>query len=147
MHFNKSLAADYNSIIADCGSTFLNYCECDQNGSSVSSAIRARAMALIDVYYLCSIDALADAADAVILRTRANISNHWWSEELSNLKDKAYNSYLSWVDANRPKSGMIFDEYKSDKSRTDDSQSSYWLGLIYISVQEEVFAHWRHELI
>ena len=92
-----------------------SHCERDKNGSSVSSAIRARAVALIDVYYSCLIDALADAADTVILRTRANISKHWWSEELSNLKDKAYNSYLSWVDANRPRSGMIFDKYKSDK--------------------------------
>ena len=70
---------------------------------------------MIDKYYPVMIDMLTSAANTAIPRTRAHVFKPWWTDELSELKDKSYHSCLTWVQLNRPRSGPAFNEYMTDK--------------------------------
>lgn len=70
---------------------------------------------LIDKYYSMTVDALIDACRCTIPAIKANTLKHWWSDELNQLKQKSIDSHHIWVNANKPRSGNIFDMYKNDK--------------------------------
>ena len=109
------LTREYNLVVSDCGTSLLNFCEGDRNRMNNDFIIRATAKSLINKYYPILIDVLTSAANMSISRTQAHVFKHWWTDDLTELKDKSYHSYLTWVQLNRPRSGPIFNEYMKDK--------------------------------
>ena len=82
------------------------------------SIIRDTAIFAIDKYYGILIEILSVAADSSVPRVSRetrSATNHWWSEELDDLKAMSLNAFLLWKDAGKPRSGPIFDVYRREK--------------------------------
>jgi hypothetical protein len=47
--------------------------------------------------------------------SRKSYFKFWWSEELDCLKDNAMQSSSIWKEAGKPRNGLIFNQYRSDK--------------------------------
>jgi exonuclease III len=69
----------------------------------------------IDSTYNTIISVLNNAAYQHVPRVKANVLKFWWDQELSELKDKAIASNKLWMEAGKPRNGVIFDNRKSDK--------------------------------
>ena len=70
---------------------------------------------LIDKYHPMVVDALIDASNTTIPQVKINVFKLWWSNELTNLKNKSIYSFNPWVSVRKPRSGLVFDLYKHDK--------------------------------
>ena len=46
---------------------------------------------------------------------KVNALKHWWSEELSELKQRSIDTFHVWKDAGKPRSGTVFDLYMQNK--------------------------------
>jgi exonuclease III len=62
------------------------------------------------------INALHCSANGVVPTHKENYYKFWWSQDLSCLKDNAIKSHKLWKAAGKPRSGLIFQNYQSDKS-------------------------------
>jgi exonuclease III len=71
--------------------------------------------ACIDLAYNDAVSVLVDAAKNTVPRFKANALKHWWDQELSELKEKAFASHKLWIEAGKPRNGYIFDIRKADK--------------------------------
>jgi len=69
----------------------------------------------IEKLYNSVVEALNISADLCIPRTRRNFYKFWWSQELSELKAAAVNSARAWQQAEKPRQGLIFQNYYKDK--------------------------------
>ena len=70
------------------------------------SIIRDTAIFAIDKYYGIFIEILSVAADCLVPRVSRetrSATNHWWSEELDDLKAMSLNAFLLWKDAGKPR--------------------------------------------
>ena len=75
----------------------------------------------------------------------------WWSTELDTLKDNAMQSYKIWKNAGRPRSGSIYDKYRSDKrvyriairEHKDDEVRGYSNDLHETLVKKQGPSFWR----
>jgi len=61
------------------------------------------------------VEVLRESANLFIPKHRKSFYKFWWSQELDLLKQKAIASCRAWKDANKPKYGIIFSQYKQDK--------------------------------
>ena len=69
----------------------------------------------IDEYYPKFVDALINASTATVPVIKVNGLKHWWSDELTELKQKSIDTFRIWKDAGKPRSGMVFDMYLQNK--------------------------------
>jgi endonuclease/exonuclease/phosphatase family metal-dependent hydrolase len=69
----------------------------------------------IDRVYNRLIDSLRQCGNMFIPKRKKCFYKFWWSQELDVLKNKAIASHRTWKDANKPRQGVIFSEYKKDK--------------------------------
>ena len=66
---------------------------------------------LIDRFYPMVANSLANASSNTVPVSKGKLLKHWWTDELSHLKQAAIDSSKIWSDAGRPWSGAIFDNY------------------------------------
>jgi len=71
---------------------------------------------MIDCFYNRIIKMLQDGAVRFVPRRYKNFFKYWWNQELSELKEKSITSFNLWKEAGRPRSGPVFNRYRSDKS-------------------------------
>ena len=88
---------------------------CRTKHCSVRYNKRLVAIELIKRFYPLIVDALNSAASCTVTRTRGNQAKHWWTEELQQLKARSIESHRMWKDANRPRTGLLYEVYKRDK--------------------------------
>ena len=69
----------------------------------------------IDEYYPKFGDALINASTTTVPVIKVNGLKHWWSDELTELKQKSIDTFRIWKDAGKPRSGMVFDMYLQNK--------------------------------
>ena len=90
-------------------------CYLDVNSESYFNVKRATATSLIDKYYPLTVDAINSAANFAIPRVKSNVAKHWWNDDLQQAKSRSVESHRIWLDAGKPRSGLIFEIYKKDK--------------------------------
>ena len=71
---------------------------------------------MIDCFYNTVINVLQSSAESSVPRCYKNFFKYWWSQELTQLKEKSIASCNLWKEAGRPRSGPVFSRYRSDKS-------------------------------
>ena len=69
----------------------------------------------IDHVYSTLVAALRESANYCIPKHKKNYYKFWWSQELDIFKQNAINSCRTWKEANKPRHGAIFTEYKKCK--------------------------------
>jgi hypothetical protein len=72
-------------------------------------------VANVDKVYNNLIDILRESANTCIPKHKKNYYKFWWSQELDCLKQNAIDSCRAWKEADKPKYGAIFSEYKKCK--------------------------------
>jgi hypothetical protein len=73
------------------------------------------AVAFINNKYSQIINILNDSANKYVPFHKKNFYKFWWNQELDNLKDDSINSAKAWKAVGRPRTGPIFDKYRSSK--------------------------------
>ena len=72
---------------------------------------------MIDALYNRVISGLQLSAESSVPRCHKNFFlKFWWNQELSELKERSVVSCNLWKDAGRPRSGPVFNRYRSDKT-------------------------------
>ena len=71
--------------------------------------------AMIDSIYNEVVEILSHYANCFVPQRSKSFYKFWWSEELDILKDNAMQSFSIWKEAGKPRSGPIFNQYRSDK--------------------------------
>jgi exonuclease III len=71
--------------------------------------------AFVDRTYLQVIDVLTVCADKFVPVHNKHFYKFWWNQELDQLKDNSIVSAKQWKAAGRPRSGHIFQQYKTNK--------------------------------
>ena len=71
---------------------------------------------MIDSIYNEIVDILSRFAECFVPRRSKSFYKFWWNEELDELKNKSIQSSSIWKAAGKPRSGPIFNQYRSDKS-------------------------------
>jgi hypothetical protein len=80
----------------------------DYDASSVTAS-------KIDEIYNEIVEILNHYANCFVPQRSKSYFKFWWSEELDCLKDNAMQSSSIWKEAGKPRSGLIFNQYRSDK--------------------------------
>jgi exonuclease III len=70
---------------------------------------------VIDKLYNCVVTSLQLCSNNCIPKCTKQFYKFWWSQELTELKDRAIASHRMWKDSGRPRYGPIFTKYKQDK--------------------------------
>ena len=70
---------------------------------------------IIDEFYPLFVAALIDASTVTVPVIKVNALKHWWSEELTELKQRSIDTFHVWKDAGKPRSGTVFDLYMQNK--------------------------------
>ena len=70
---------------------------------------------MIELSYSKLVSGLNDIANRTIPKLNNTTLKFWWNDELSELKKNACHSNQNWLEAGKPKSGMLADIMKSDK--------------------------------
>jgi len=73
------------------------------------------AVCYIDKWYDNFVTVLCKQANAVIPCLKKKALKFWWSDEANVYKQKAIEHHYIWTDANKPKSGIFFDNMKDSK--------------------------------
>ena len=66
---------------------------------------------VIEEYFL-DIENAIRLADSVLERTNSNALKPFWFSHLTQLKRESFNSHRSWLAANKPESGSIYDKQR-----------------------------------
>ena len=90
-------------------------------------------------------------ADSVIERTNFRALKPFWSPELSNLKHDSYISHQAWIQAGKPRNGVVYENYLSARGnyrrqlRLEKRQSSVVMNdkLLSNLVAKDSVAFWR----
>jgi exonuclease III len=69
----------------------------------------------LDNIYMTVVNALNNSADGVVPLRKKGFYKFWWCQELDCLKENAIKSCKSWKAAGKPRLGLIFQSYQSDK--------------------------------
>ena len=106
----------YVKIVNDVAFSHANSICASGNSKTVSDygICRKIAVYLIDKFYPLVTSALCDAARCTVPLIKSNFLKHWWSGELQQVKNKSAESHRLWVEAGKPRSGLIFDLFKKD---------------------------------
>jgi len=76
---------------------------------------RARGINLIESIYASIVFSLNNCAANTIPKMRVNKLKFWWDQEVNEMKRRATISHRAWIDANRPSTGIIYENRKKDK--------------------------------
>ena len=91
------------------------YCGCiNYEGNNICSC-RQSAIALIELSCSRLVSGLTEIANRTIPQLNNSTLKFWWNDELSELKKNAFHSNIKWLEAGKPKSGVLADCMKSDK--------------------------------
>ena len=80
-----------------------------------SAEQKCAALSCIENIYRRLVCLLNDTANRLIPVMNKTALKHWWSEELSILKQNAVESNIAWVDAGKPQIGPLANARKHDK--------------------------------
>ena len=69
----------------------------------------------IDMWYDALVSTLYNVANNIIPSLKKNALKFWWSDHANTFKQSAIDSHRIWVEANRPKSGPLFDNMKDNR--------------------------------
>ena len=110
----------YKKVLNDFAISSANKVCSSAASQSVSdcSIIRNIAVHLIDKYYAILTQNSKYAAEcSVPVRSNSErpAEKHWWTDELDEMKNRSIESHRLWVDAGRPRTGLIFDIIKNEK--------------------------------
>lgn len=106
---------------------------------------------VIESIYSDIVEILNHYADIFVPKRCKSFYKYWWTKELDILKDNAMQSSVVWKDAGKPRSGPIFDRYRSDKQvyrlaireRKDDDSQAYSNDLHDMLVAKQGPSFWR----
>ena len=116
-----SLRQPYNKIVYSVtifNSGFIcrdNYADDYLNAGNNYKLLFDESVDLIDSHYAQLVGALSETSVYLIHNSKPNVQKHWWSEELSQLKQDSIDSHALWCSSGKPKSGPIYDIFRNAK--------------------------------
>ena len=108
-----SMNVELNDVYLPCHRN--TYCGCsDYEGYNLCSC-RQSVIGLIELSYSKLVSGLNDIAKRTIPKLSNATLKFWWNDKLSELKKNAYQSNIMWLEAGKPRSGVLADSMKTDK--------------------------------